>query len=145
MYVREGKVRDGVWCSVSLIIEPRHDTERVACATASPEDVWIARVGGMDKRSISEDDVDCDDRIQHEAVLTADVSVATVGRVATNADARARAMRKSTLVLLVDVVGDIAQTDTTTNRGNASGFVDGDLVEVLQEDLHATVLSARAE
>jgi len=64
--------------------------------------------------------------------------------MAADANARAYAMRQSTLALVVYCQCEIAESDTTTNLGN-SGGIDGDAVERAEIDDYAAILTTKAE
>ncbi len=64
--------------------------------------------------------------------------------MAAHAHARARTMRQSTLLLVEDALGEIAEPHSTANLGDVVG-VKADLLEALEVNDHGTILSSQTE
>lgn len=65
--------------------------------------------------------------------LPRSVTISTVSKVTTNANTGAGTMRKSALALVPDALGEVSKTNTTANRGDASGIIKLDVLERLEE------------
>lgn len=98
----------------------------------------------MDIASIGQHHVETNDGIERKSPGTRAVAVTAMSGMSTNANARTGSVRKRSLGLVVDGLGEVAQPDAPANLRNVFG-VQGDGLKVLKVNDHTPALAAQGE
>lgn len=140
----EGPVDDGGWGWEGLKVEGGYDAEGVGGASESIVDVWECGRGGMDVAPVGQHDIETNNGVQREPPSTGAVAVASVSGMSAHTHTWAGSVGKSSLSLVVDAFGKIAQSHSSADFCEVIG-VETDGLKVLEVNDHTSALSTKTE
>lgn len=98
----------------------------------------------MNVASVRQHHVETDDSIQCQTPSTGAVAIASMSGMPSQADARASAMRKRSLCLIVDSLGEIPKPYTSADFRNVVG-IESDALKAFKIHDHTPALSSQTE
>ena len=131
----ELEVGDRRRSSLSAEIERGNNTEVLSSTAQSPEQLLVLGCRSMLKLSVGSHHVQANNVVEGNTPVTGCMTVASVGEMTTNSNARASTMRDGTFTLVPYTLGQITKTDTATYFGDIV-TAQFDVLQVLKIDYY---------